>query len=389
MEGSSMRKNYFRFAILYPILSATTAFSANSFGAVTVADDRAEIQSDVRVLDATSPWNMKFDEPPRSATVGHPLSIPSYFPLYAGGLLGAKYVPGSEDVSVAAFAENSERVGPAEKLLAFIAASRAQPGAHANLDRTKFLSDLQDELSGFPMFQPRYPMNQKNEADRDGWNWFGNCIYSAEFAGHYSIRNLAPTGLIALTETDLREIAVAALYSFDLRGGSSAIAIGTPEQTLSSALADFTNYTLSSQAEFPPSLRTDTLRSSDVSPMAFHLALTHFIPRDQSFAVDIDPGKRLFAAVPGGYSFRTLEEKRKGRRSEVLVEMETQMANFHAPVPELQKVTYRYWLTLDAKREITGGRWESAFHPDFLWRKRDAANLFKLIPELEPYLGVR
>ncbi len=114
---------------------------------------------------------------------------------------------------------------------------------------------------------------------------------------------------------------------------------------------------------------------NDLDAGAFHVVLANLLGRaGRGFVVDFDPGRPIWNYPVHAYTTRVV-----GTPSPGSVEVETVVrhpslarprAVAYAGKPDLYSETtvrLRYRLELDGQRQIVGGTWLVADHPDFLW----------------------
>lgn len=109
-----------------------------------------------------------------------------------------------------------------------------------------------------------------------------------------------------------------------------------------------------------------------IDPAAFHILLTNMIKqKGKSFIADVDPS----AAV----DYRPIVSYTSGVRADdegYVVTTTVRYAKRRMPSVkpygffnlDSENETYKYTLETNAKHEITGGRWISERHPEFVWR---------------------
>ncbi len=114
-----------------------------------------------------------------------------------------------------------------------------------------------------------------------------------------------------------------------------------------------------------------------IDPASFHILLTNTIKREgRSFVADVDPSAAIdYRPVIGYTSAVRADEDGTG----YVVTTTVRYAKRRLPDPkpfgffnlDSENETYRYTLETNAKHEITGGRWTSERHPEFVWRVKE------------------
>ncbi|SMF00781.1 RICIN domain-containing protein [Pseudobacteriovorax antillogorgiicola] len=130
----------------------------------------------------------------------------------------------------------------------------------------------------------------------------------------------------------------------------------------------------------------------DVNAGAFHVVISNQIGiADESFVVDVTRDAEVWNQAIEGYSVQVVERRpvEQGYRNmaqgtETIVRVKTTMAyTVEVPSrwagdtikgpgtfrPATYRVTYDYWLELDAWGDILGGKWNTETRPDFLWKQ--------------------
>ena len=143
----------------------------------------------------------------------------------------------------------------------------------------------------------------------------------------------------------------------------------------------------------------------DTNAGAFHIVLANQIAfKDHSFVVDVTRDAEVWNQAVEGFTSEVIKTRRKVHRTaapgtvrEVLVE--TAMAyttevphswqgnTISAPGEEREGTAYKYykyWLELDRRNNIIGGRWVSEERPDFLWQQKmpEMSGYFKDIKDI-------
>lgn len=135
---------------------------------------------------------------------------------------------------------------------------------------------------------------------------------------------------------------------------------------------------------------------SDVNAGAFHLVLTNLVGiKNQSFIVDVTPGKEVWNQPVAGYISHVLAERSPSEGSDPLTAREIKVSTQFKYVieqlphskptrPTFNIEPYEYWLELDVSGKIIGGSWISEAHPDFAWsvEKTDFKGSFEVLKDL-------
>lgn len=120
------------------------------------------------------------------------------------------------------------------------------------------------------------------------------------------------------------------------------------------------------------------LKCQDVNPGAFHIVIAETMKRGSSIIADVDPGPSVWNHPLKSYDYEVLTERAptagsaRGTVREVFVEMDLEFLiesySSKNPIQAYYDIkTLKYWLELDEKNQIIGGRWKGDSQLDFLW----------------------
>jgi hypothetical protein len=119
---------------------------------------------------------------------------------------------------------------------------------------------------------------------------------------------------------------------------------------------------------------------TDLNAGSFHILIANEIGlKDTSFVADIDPWLPVWNQPVAGYEARIVEtvvlnktEKNGAVREHSIINYVSYVREtnpeFELSDPKFAKRLFKYWLQVDAKDNIVGGRYESEDYFDFAWR---------------------
>ena len=136
-----------------------------------------------------------------------------------------------------------------------------------------------------------------------------------------------------------------------------------------------------------------TTECAGVNPGAFHLVLANSLGlKLKPFIANISRDEQVWNHPIYGYESEALSEAGPSQKAsygtvrEIQVETYLYIVDMQDPItPDpvqgtigqpLSSEKYVYWLELDAQGSVIGGKWETFWHPGFIWKNKSSIQIF-------------